>query len=231
MATIHGLAAFAQSGLAGLQATQRDWSPFVGHFTSWAAMTPLRAAIRNDVGAAEIATALQSADAASAEIARLIAASGRLLSRSPSAKDGILQCVCFSECSLPGLLGHCERYGRFGWIFRKDAIYRAGGRPCVYLSDEMYTLLAQQGRAGDGSGDPAGPWQRLFGLANVYRPPGAGQVQDFTHEREWRLFGDLDLDTVAPELLIAPAAFEREMRALNPEVPVLPIDVLHEWGL
>ncbi|MCR9245402.1 MAG: hypothetical protein NXI31_10240 [bacterium] len=239
MATIHGLAAFARSGLEGLQVNQRDWSPFVGHFTSFAAMTPLRSAIRRGDTSQQVAELLQTADAESARIATLIVGSQRILARSPSDKDKLPACVCLSECTLPGLLGHCERYGRFGWIFRKNAIYAAGGRPCIYVSEEHYALLASRGRAATTADSDAGTepapeqtdWTRLHGLANVYRPPGEGQVQDFTHEREWRVFGDLDLLAVRPEALIAPRGQENVLREHYPETPIVPLDVLHEWGI
>ena len=45
----------------------------------------------------------------------------------PSEKDGIDKCICFSECNLPGLINHCERYGRFGFVFRKNVVFGLGG--------------------------------------------------------------------------------------------------------
>lgn len=228
MATIHNLVSHADSGLKGIQSTQRDWSPFVAHFTSFAAMETIRTAIRAGDGATDVASRLADADERSAEIAEKIGSSGRLLARSPSERDGIPPCVCFSECSLPGLLGHCERYGRFGWVFRKDRIFGAGGRPCIYVDDDAYAELAARGRD---EGAPAGQ-RRLFGLANVYRPPGFGQVQDYTHEREWRLFDELDLSACPPEAVIAPVAFQERVRTWFPTVRhLVPIDMLHEWGL
>lgn len=228
MGTVHDLAAHAAGGLRGIQASQRDWSPFVAHFTSFSAMETIRRAIVGGSRPGEVAAMLEAADEQSAGIAEKIAESGRLLARSPSPADEIPDCICFSECSLPGLLGHCERYGRFGWVFRKAAIYGAGGRPCIYVSDDMYAALATQGRAG--AAEPA--WRQLFGLANVYRPPGHGQVQDYTHEREWRLFGELDLASCPPEVVVAPTPYLARAREWFPSVPhVLAIDNLHEWGL
>jgi len=228
MATIHDLVAYGKSGLRGMQTSQRDWSPFVAHFTTYSAMAGLRTAIRAGRTPAEIEKLLDEADAVSAETSAKIAASKKLLASSPSKKDDVPRCVCFSECSLPGLLGHCERYGRFGWVFRKTDIYGLGGRPCFYVSSDEYAEVAKRGR-GESVDTPAG---RLFGLANVYTPPKQGRVQDYTHEREWRLFGDLDLGTAPPELILAPSRFIADLRRTFGDAPhYIPLDLLHEWGL
>lgn len=38
MSLIYDLARLSESGLKALQAAQRDWSPYLVHFTSYAAM-------------------------------------------------------------------------------------------------------------------------------------------------------------------------------------------------
>jgi hypothetical protein len=224
---IHDLVAYAGGGLQGIQTGQRDWSPFVAHFTSYAAMSPVRSAIGANVTARGLAQLLASADEASAAVAEAIATSGVLRPSSPSQENQIPECVCLSECSLPGLLGLCERFGRFGWVFRKCDLYALGARPCLYVGSEEYGELATRGRSPDASEVQ----RRIFGLANVYTPPGHGTIQDFTHEREWRLFSALDLRAISPDLLIAPSRYVEQSRSWSPCVAVLPIDTLHEWGL
>jgi hypothetical protein len=227
MSTLHVLSAYASGNLSGQQAAQRDFSPFIVHFTNWTAMTPLRAAIKERRSSSEIASLLESADQRSWEVMKLILGSRRLLSRSPNQHHQVPSCVCFSECNLPGLIAHSERYGRFGLAFRKADLFELGARPCLYLGESEYAAIAKLGR-----GQPVStPEGRLFGLSNVYVPPHTtNRVQDYTHEREWRLFADIELASVAPASLFAPAAFVAELSRAWPELPVVPIDMLFHWG-
>jgi hypothetical protein len=150
-----------------------------------------------------------------------------VLARSPSEKHALPPCVCLSECTLPGLVSLCERYGRFGFVFSKRAIFAAGGRPCLYVGRSEYTALATLGR--DRPADT--PEGRLYALANVYEPPRSGaKAQDYTHEREWRVFSDVDLSITPPSALVAPSAYAAQLLALLVGIPVIPIDMLFSWG-
>lgn len=228
MGTIHGLVAHRDGGLRGIQAGQRDWSPFVAHFTSYSAMEPVRGVIRSGCAASRAADILNEADRVSFDIVQSIAKDRCLQVSNRLEEEGVPARVSLSECSLPGLLGHCERFGRFGFVFRKQELFRLGGRPCVYVDRPTYGEIARIGR-GLGIETEIG---RLFGLANVYSPPGNGQVQDFTHEREWRLFSSLDLERMKPVMLICPSRYVARMRASFPSVEsVLACDLLHAWGV
>lgn len=227
MAIGHILESFAAGGVTGVQASQRDWSPYVVHFTSWAAMAPVRTLVRDKVDAQSARHLLAEADESSCAIAEKIGASAKLFASSPSDKDQVPACVCVSECTIGGLISHAERFGRFGIVLRKSEFYAAGGRPCVYVDRECYRVLAEIGRGKDTATDEG----RLFGLANVYSPPGDGQIQDFTHEREWRHFGSLDLSETIPSALLCPRAFVGRVRAAFSGIDVvIPIDELFRWG-
>jgi Putative abortive phage resistance protein AbiGi, antitoxin len=227
MATLHNLEAYSVGNLTGQQSAQRDFSPYVVHFTSWGAMAPLRTAIVKQRSAKDIASLFQEADARSFEIIKLIVGSHKLLARSPSEHDQLPPCVCFSECNLPGLLSHSERYGRFGIAVRKSELYQAGGRPCLYLGEAEYAAIAKLGR-GRSVDEPEG---RLFGLSNVYVPPrSTNKVQDYTHEREWRVFRDVDLRQVKPAALFAPSPYTGELTGSIGDAPVVPLDMLFQWG-
>jgi hypothetical protein len=227
MSLLHCLAAYTRGHVTGVQAAQRDWSPFLTHFTTWSAMKGLRAAVREKRSAEEVSRLFEEADADSWATSRKILASGKLLAHSPSEKDGLPGCVCLSECTLPGLMSHCERYGRFGFVFAKRTVFEVGGRPCLYVGRDEYGHLASQGR----EKPVTTPEGRLFALSNLYEPPRSGaRVQDYTHEREWRLFGDLELSRVRPEAMVAPARFAREVQLFAGSVPVIPLDTLFEWG-
>jgi hypothetical protein len=227
MGLVHLLAAYAKGNLTGRQLGQRDFSPYVVHFTSWVAMAPLRKTLEGPQSVQRTAELLDEADARSWEVAKNVLASGKLLAKSPNPDHTLPPCVCFSECTLPGLMSHCERYGRFGFAFRKHDLYRTGGRPCLYLAEEEYGYIAALGR-GKGPDSLAG---RLFALSNVYVPPhSTNKVQDYTHEREWRSFADVELQAVDLAALLLPSAYLERAGALGSGVPLVPVDMLFDWG-
>jgi hypothetical protein len=91
---------------------------------------------------------------------------------------GSQKAVCFSEIPLSAVHhfaseGPDARYCYYGVVLSKQAAFAAGGRPVIYLPDN------------EGDWIPAGQkWRHVrFEFGNV----------DFTHEREWRCPGDLDL--------------------------------------
>jgi hypothetical protein len=229
LSIIHSLAAHGRGHLSGVQATQRDWSPFLAHFTTWSAMNELRSAVKRREPPGAVADLLNKADETSFGTSQKIVASKKILARSPSDKDGLPSCVCLSECTLPGLISHCERYGRFGFVFSKELVFAAGGRPCIYVGRDEYSFIATSGR-GKTPDTSAG---KLFALANLYEPRKAGvgaKVQDYTHEREWRMFTDLNFAQVKIEAAFAPSNYAKPMAELMGAVPIVPIDMLFEWG-
>ncbi len=227
MGLIHSLVAYHGGHLTGLQSDQRDFSPYVAHFTSFSAMRPLRSVVKSGQNAGAAAQLLSAADLESWEVVQKIFASQTLMARSPSEHDALPPCVCMSECTLPGVISHCERYGRFGFAFRKSDIFAMGGRPCLYVAPDEYGVLAVQGRGKS----PETPQGRLYALSNVYVPPhGPNKVQDYTHEREWRVFSSVDLRVIPLAVVIAPSRFAPEISKLARGAPVVPIDTLFDWG-
>ena len=258
MSLIHVLDSFSKGGLTGSQTQQRDWSPYVVHFTSWSAMRPFREMFKTPSSFGpcnqlpmDVHSTLVQADKISFDGFCKIVQSGEINAFSPSDKDSIPACVCFSECNLPGLIGHSERYGRFGFVFSKSDIFAPplNGRPCLYMDSETYGLIDQTCSHSDST-----VRNRLFGLSNVLTMPGNGKVQDFTHEREWRVFSDVPLEKLRAVLcpldyresvvsVLArahrtPGAKEsanEDTEAQTVEqsfaaVPVISIDMLSDWG-
>jgi hypothetical protein len=227
MALLHHLAAYGRGNLTGVQAAQRDWSPFVAHFTTSSAMSDLRAAVRQHKTAQDIEGLFEIADARSWDTIGKILESNHLRISSPSEKDALPPCVSLSECTLPGLMSHCERYGRFGFVFSKRSIFDAGGRPCLYVGRDEYRVLALQGR----NKTVDSPEGRLYALSNVYEPPRAGaKLQDYTHEREWRIFQQIDLSVTKVVAMLAPAKYTGKLSKRIEDVPIVPIDTLFQWG-
>ena len=226
MGFLHDILHFKDSGLNGIQACQRDWSNFLVHFTCAKAMTSLKQyPCKKAITPNELSKKMDEADQNSFEIVKKIQKTMSLQPFTPSEADGIDKCVCFSECNLPGLVNLCERYGRFGFVFRKNDIYALGGRPVIYVDRNIYAKIAAQYREAD---DP--DERKFFSLANVYSPPGDGEIQDYTHEREWRLFSELHLTHNPPVAVLCPQKYYNDMLELF-KVMVIPLDLLDEWGL
>jgi hypothetical protein len=95
---------------------------------------------------------------------------------------GSRRAVCFSEIPLSAMHAFAEppstqvaRYRHYGIVLSKQFVFDSGGRPVIYLPDsEGHWIPAEE------------KWRQVR-----FEPP---QV-DFTHEREWRVAGDLDLKT------------------------------------
>ena len=225
MALIYDLARFADSGMNAMQYAQRDWSPYLVHFTKATSLQSIHMMFDGCyTDPQRVKQCLEDADRNSYEIASKIIVSGKLLASLIQDKHSD-PCVCFSECTLPGIIGHSERYGRFGFVFEKSAVYKMGGRPCLYVDDEINSKIKENKHENDVT-------ERLWGLANVFRP--IGKIQDYSHEREWRVFGDFELrDHLCA--VITPDYYVTNVRKLlfsqNYDVPILPIDMVYNWGL
>jgi hypothetical protein len=88
--------------------------------------------------------------------------------------------VCFSEIPLSVMHQYAEppsaltaRYRFYGIVISKQAIFDAGGRPVIYLPDTEGQWIPAEEK-----------WRHVR-----FEAP----FVDFTHEREWRVPGDLDL--------------------------------------
>jgi hypothetical protein len=229
MGILHDLEAIAESPIIGMQAQQRDWSPYVAHFTSAKAMKPLKALLRAPMDPVQIRQALVQADTASFSNLCSILRSGVLRASLPPASLPQRPRVCLSECTLPGLISHAERFGRCGLVFEKSTVYQLGGRPCLYVSDDIYHELGARSRALAASAAT----ERAFDLANIFRPRKTGLVQDFTHEREWRVPCDLPLSTTPLAGIIVPRPDDvgKLPASVAGTVPVIPLTLLHRWGV
>lgn len=227
MGVLHKLEAMADGGLAGLQAGQRDWSPYVAHFTTWSAMESLRSAITDGQTPSKIRDLLRIADEKSFETLTNILTSRTIRASSPAPREDLAPCVCLSECTLPGLIAHAERFGRCGLVFSKTDIYAAGGRPCFYVASDVYAELERLRKL------KPDPGETMHSLANVYTPPTFGKVQDFTHEREWRIFRPVDLENIKPAAFVVPdAEYHRKLsQQIGGDTPILPLKTLYRWGV
>lgn len=238
----HTIRRFAQGGMHGIQSTHRDWSPFVAHFTSYSAMAKLRDLVdtrdnmRSVRSTSWVRGEFARADNASFTVFKSIVKSSTIRCSHPAGDPKTPECVCLSECNLPSLITHAERYGRFGFIFRKETIFSLGGRPCAYFSPEHRDLILESMRAAQAAGDAAKAlkWSHLAALSQQYipqKPVSRTKPQDFTHEREWRIFAPIDLKTCPAYALLTPGDYVKQARAACPDVDqVISLDDLFDWG-
>jgi hypothetical protein len=85
--------------------------------------------------------------------------------------------------TLPTEPNPTPKYYRFyGLAFSKRTIFDAGGRPVIYLPDKEGGWIPDEQK-----------WRHVrYEIGSAY----GDHPVDFTHEREWRLPGDLDLAKV-----------------------------------
>lgn len=236
MGIAHGISEFNRGFVQGTKNNQRDSSPYLVHFTSFRAMEPLREylasfASKTNNSAKKASDILKAADQESFGVFEKIISSRKIISNSPSEKGRIPECVCFTECTLPGLLSHCERYGRFGFVFGKSGLYNVGARPCTYIDPDMYKALSKAAKSDQ---DYSKDLERLLALSNKYSPSKSQSAhrQDYLHEREWRFLGDIDLSRLTPDFIVCPSEYSEQVRKLSGVLAkeVIPIDVLFKWG-
>lgn len=113
---------------------------------------------------------------------------------------GKRKAVCFSESPLsavPHLIekstANCKNkskkpYSTYGLAISKNSIYELGGRPAIYLPDDEADWIPDNEK-----------WRQVR-----FEPPNI----DWSHEREWRLPGDLDLSTVKGLYILVSTATE-----------------------
>lgn len=96
---------------------------------------------------------------------------------------GKRKAVCLSEIPLSAVHYFASRpdkednarYRFYGVALSKKAVFEAGGRPVIYLPDAEADWIPEEHK-----------WRHVR-----FEHP----VIDWTHEREWRVVGDLDLST------------------------------------
>jgi hypothetical protein len=101
--------------------------------------------------------------------------------------------VAFTECPWGSLLQHAEVYSPYGVGFKKEALYKAGGGPAIYMRPELRAAQSKHIRRYDPFALPFPQEFYAFVTPFVpsYAPDKKGmKIVDYTHEREWRVPGD-----------------------------------------
>ena len=88
-----------------------------------------------------------------------------------------------------------HKYQNFGVAISKDSAWRAGARPVIYLPDDEASWIPESEK-----------WRHVqFNHGKV----------DFTHEREWRCKGDLDISKVGIYVIVPGKEHEDRVRSNN----------------
>jgi hypothetical protein len=114
---------------------------------------------------------------------------------------GMKKAVCFSEIPLSAVHEFAtppsdptNRYRYYGIAFSKRAIFDLGGRPVIYIPDGEAQWIPEDQK-----------WRQVrFEHGSV----------DYTHEREWRVQGDVNLTKVPGLYLIVWSATEAKELAV-----------------
>lgn len=112
--------------------------------------------------------------------------------------------VCFTESSLAGLRAHRAVFrAKYGLAFDRDWLYSKGANPCLNIRDEI--LKAEVPTSGQRRHVYNYIPDQLHPFVNVINV-----AFDATHEREWRLSGDLHFRVENLKIVFCPeSAFKR----------------------
>lgn len=102
----------------------------------------------------------------------------RIIFASPMPSTGDSSAVCFTECVWDALMAQTDRYSSYGVVFSKRTVFQAGGGPALYVRGDILQ---------DGINElpeAIKPFVVPFDPNGVIQP---GVIQDWIHEREWRL--------------------------------------------
>lgn len=227
MSLLFNVESLVSGGVNALQEAQRDFSPFLMHLTSAKAMIPVNQELtrltRKNATPTDVSKALRKADTASLRKLNQIIKSGSI--RHGQFHPDFPDAVCLTECTLPGILGHAGRYGRYGVIFKKSDLYALGARPVAYVDDKRLKRLRSAAQAAPTNA----ALQADLMFSNMFRPSG-GKVQNYTHEREWRCPVDVPLDLVVGVIIPSLLDVKKIRAAFLGGRAVLPLNFLYQLG-
>lgn len=128
---------------------------------------------------------------------------------------GSNRAVCFQDVPPYGLSQNCfheqklrkmkkttkVRYRPVGLAFRKRNIYGRGGRPVIYEESQAAKKIL-----------PSDEWWRIVDINLSDKE----NITDWTHEREWRLKGDLEFELSEVHIVLTnKVAYDKFMNSVN----------------
>ncbi len=139
--------------------------------------------------------------------------------------EGLVRCVCFTECIPHSLLIHARRFSRWGLLFKKSVAYRLGARPAWYMDAALMNRFAQCNIAEQRNYKECLPFpEELLHLLIPFVPSYGkyrmgGKTLDFSVEREWRVAGDFQFIFNDLAAIIVPTS--KDMDSLLESIPSL----------
>lgn len=120
--------------------------------------------------------------------------------------------VCLTECPWTSLIRHTERYSSYGIGLTKEFIFSKGGGPVFYIRADAYNN--QQWN------DQIIPFLTPFWpnyISNRLKKEINFPICDYSHEREWRVAGDLTFEYDDISFIVLPdynamAKFPKELK-------------------
>jgi hypothetical protein len=103
--------------------------------------------------------------------------------------------VAFTECVWASLLAHAETYASYGVGFKKGFLFQHGGGPVFYMRQDFYRAqVDEQGGFHDNVWPFITPFVPEYASEEHVAEYWERQRIDYTHEREWRVPGDLPFE-------------------------------------
>lgn len=120
--------------------------------------------------------------------------------------------VCLTECPWTSLITHTQQYSSYGVGFKKDFVFSKGGGPVFYVRADMFSKQKWD--------DAVLPFVTPFWPEYVPASLKSSvkiKKCDYTHEREWRVAGDLEFQYEDIAFVVLPdyEAMARFPRALK----------------
>lgn len=107
--------------------------------------------------------------------------------------------VCMTECPWTSLITHTQQYSSYGVGFLKEFIFGRGGGPVYYVRADMFNNQRW---------DPTVlPFVTPFWpdyVPSELKSRTTIKKCDYTHEREWRVAGDLEFEYVDIQFVVLP---------------------------
>jgi hypothetical protein len=136
----------------------------------------------------------------------------------------IFETVCFTEtpldkiCHMLGIDGRQVELKPYGLVFLKSTIIENGGNPCFYTNGDfnsslekyLWQLFRQSVKRNFHNG-----FNQVGGLINTFK-----EKHDFSWEREWRVFKQLEFEPIDIFAIIAPDT-EFEVPKNYENIPVI----------
>ena len=157
-----------------------DYSPLLVHFTRDGATRPM---VRQSDISPEHPLHQHIGIGAIDRLASIL--KSRTIYASPMPVLGTASAVCFTECVWDALVAHAVRYSSYGVVFSKKSVFQSGGGPAVYIRGDILQSEI------DSLPQILKPFVVPFDPDGLVQP---GVIQDWIHEREWRLPNSFTFD-------------------------------------